>query len=212
MTCHVFQSPIALSSNSALSTISRSTPAIKYNRSIHRYEYDTKEKEWNNIFPTIDLQTSQDDFTLTSFHIHQPGEHTLDGQKYDLEIHFLFQSYKNKDLLVLGFLAKQVCSRQGLKTDQATLFENLVQNKKFKIPKLSPHSFWRYTGSLTGAETNSNENVNWIVSKKILKITREELQFLLSKSRVAKRLQNRSGRDVVFNPSLSQHDFNKKLY
>ena len=193
--CNVFQSPLALSSHFSKSTISFSPSFIKYNRFIKNYKLEKQELEWNHISPSVHLKTNHTHFTLKSFHIHQPGEHSLNHKKYNLELHFVFASDSNSnDLLVLGFLAKEVLFPQ----ESSKIFARLIKNKKFKIPNFLKTSFWRYTGSLTGEENPSTENVNWIVSNKILNITREQLEILFHLSRPSKPLQDRAGREISF--------------
>jgi len=41
------------------------------------------------------------DYTLGQFHTHQPSEHTFDGMRYDMEMHFVHQYGSNTDYLVL---------------------------------------------------------------------------------------------------------------
>jgi len=40
-------------------------------------------------------------YTMAQFHTHQPSEHTFDGMRYDMEMHFVHQQGTNTDYLVL---------------------------------------------------------------------------------------------------------------
>jgi len=40
-------------------------------------------------------------YTMLQFHTHQPAEHTFDGYKHDMELHFVHQQGTNSDYLVL---------------------------------------------------------------------------------------------------------------
>merc|ERR1712119_59000 len=41
------------------------------------------------------------DYTMAQFHSHQPSEHTFDGMRYDMELHFVHQYGTATDYLVL---------------------------------------------------------------------------------------------------------------
>jgi carbonic anhydrase len=41
------------------------------------------------------------EYTMIQFHSHQPSEHTFDGMRYDMELHFVHQQGTNSDYLVL---------------------------------------------------------------------------------------------------------------
>eukprot|EP01061_Rhynchopus_euleeides_P012188 TRINITY_DN21800_c4_g2_i1.p2 TRINITY_DN21800_c4_g2~~TRINITY_DN21800_c4_g2_i1.p2 ORF type:complete len:465 (+),score=135.44 TRINITY_DN21800_c4_g2_i1:124-1395(+) len=50
------------------------------------------------------LQQGAVQYSLASFHIHSPSEHTLDGKAYDMELHFVHADAKGTRFSVVGVL------------------------------------------------------------------------------------------------------------
>ena len=52
------------------------------------------------------LELAEKRYELKQFHFHSPSEHTIDDQRYDMEIHFVHKSLTGKDLAVVALLVK----------------------------------------------------------------------------------------------------------
>ena len=99
-------------------------------------------------------------FKLEQFHFHNPSEHKLDSQTYDMEIHFVHRFESN--YLVLAFFIKKGNTGpfdMALKSNN-----NLNQAIELVLPKKDTNIFYFYPGSLTTKPYSSN--VTWLVFEK----------------------------------------------
>lgn len=104
-------------------------------------------------------------YRLKQFHFHTPSEHTLDGKRYPLEIHFVNQSEDGR-IAVVGVLVEQGAENRAV----AELFDGLPApdgrtelHKEIDLTGVLPvnrHALL-YTGSLTTPPCT--EGVHWIV-------------------------------------------------
>ena len=181
-------------------------------KTVREYKLDEKEKQWE-VKDKIRIEHNDEVYALEQFHFHQPAEHTLNGDKFPLEMHFVFQSTSCPNAtLALAFVAKLICDKQSNKSKNESkhrkddkhdtkpdkprhssrLFRQILNNEAFKIPTFD--GYWSYPGSLTTPPLTNN--VNWIVSNSILKVTESDLKRLVSKE--SRPLQARKGRDIVY--------------
>lgn len=103
-------------------------------------------------------------FTLAQFHVHMPSEHTVGGQRFDGELHFVNKS--GNDIVALGVFLKKGAENATLaalvdgaphdKGEHATSTELDVQSLVPKTLHLA-----RYDGSLTIPPCT--ETVTWLV-------------------------------------------------
>lgn len=220
--CVVFQSPIPLvKSTSAKESILHSSCCSSLvfagrapgDTTIDKYSYDPAEKHWR-VSTVVRVTHNQLEYQLTEFHLHMGGEHTLDGHKYPVEVHFVFES-ANGQVLVLAWLAKpaKVSAKQATKkrakrstaealsgsgvissSSSSSFFRHLLANKPVRIPAVGSH--WNYPGSLTTPPFT--KSVNWLVSSHLLQISAADLEALKPLSKRERPLQQREGRDIAF--------------
>ena len=132
----------------------------------------------------IDGQT----FNLLQFHWHNPGEHTLDGVGFPMEMHLVHQLEEaaepadpvapRPDLLVVGVWIEQ--GRRPHRELQK-IFSRLPRAggtrmvRGFNLTRLLPEDLgsFRYMGSLTTPEFN--EGVQWIVMKEFLNLSPRQI-------------------------------------
>jgi carbonic anhydrase len=135
-------------------------------------------------------------YTLKSFHIHWPSEHTLDGRRFAAEIHLVHWNEKYRDfitaktkfdgLAVLGFFFEiddnskensYLKLFQKVRLDNQKITEtNEVVRLEDVIGKDSDLNVYSYLGSLTTPDCS--ENVLWMISNRTLKIKTSELNEL----------------------------------
>lgn len=135
----------------------------------------------SNSNPTYKNKT----YTLVQFHAHEPAEHTINGIRYPLELHFVHQAADHSNLVVAVFV------QEG---QQNSYFENCLYSKNWlkmvaKIPisifnpeHLYPHnhSYYRYTGSLT--TPLCSEPITWILFRQPITLSKAEIAQYLPKN------------------------------
>lgn len=162
---------------------------LKFQNRIQHYQYDTVKKQWPVLDPQPSLHVNQGEFKLSEFHLHQKGEHKLNGSSFPLEIHFVYLDALGNGL-VLGFVAKRA-------KKSSSLFEKLLNNESLRIPKLQ--NYWIYTGSLTSPpNAPSGVSINWFVARNKLKISKQLLAQFKPLSKPAKPLEERAGRSIGY--------------
>ena len=187
--CLVYQSPISLTSDKKSATFFNSSSIfskIFQGTVINDYKFDEDQKDWN-ILDKIKLENNDQEYRFIQFHFHQPGEHVLNDKSYASELHLVFET-KSGHIFVLAFLI-QLCKKNTSKT-----LRRIINNDRFSIPKVG--NYWSYAGSLTTPPFTNI--ITWNVSDTILRIKKEDLDYLKVKSKGKRPLQERSGRDIVY--------------
>ena len=168
-----YQSPINLTSSNNLNN--KKTDII--------FHYDDYKVEDNTHTIQInDLQSryitiGNKNYSLAQFHFHIPSEHTIDGKKYAMEIHFVHKDDKNK-LAVLGVLIKEGKSNKFIEnilasTDKSN--KSKFSLEEHNIMDLLPENkaYYHYLGSLTTPPCT--EGVNWYVFRNPIEASKEEI-------------------------------------
>lgn len=118
-------------------------------------------------------------YDLFNIHAHTPGEHTIDGHTFPLELHFVHVS-KAGQLAVVGVLVEEGQANGGIielpnANDTSTVDFNLVD--------LIPNNRQRYTydGSLTSPGSNPTtvgcpETVLWSLMKKPIQMSHDQIK------------------------------------
>lgn len=121
-------------------------------------------------------------YYLKQFHFHEESEHSINGVKFPIEIHFLHASpeYGNTVLSILG--------EEGEKDETMTFLESFLpinKGEKKKIERAfdfktvyppSTIEYFTYTGSLTTPPCT--EGVNWIIFKKTVILSKDQVDIL----------------------------------
>ncbi len=120
------------------------------------------------------------EYKLAQFHFHTPSEHQLNGQNYDLEIHFVHKDKSGK-LAVLGVMIQEGKKNQAL----ATFWDSLPNEENEKdgakkaqihLPSLLPQNqlSFHYEGSLTTPPCT--EEVKWIVFEQPIEMSKDQIK------------------------------------
>lgn len=153
-------------------------------------------------------KVGKDIYPLLQAHLHTPSEHTLNGKKFEGEIHFV--NIRNDGrITVVGLLIEpgafnpqiqlmldNTINKPDEKTHNPT---SIVFEPKKLLPKgVGSGKFYTYSGSLTTPPCT--EGVNWYVYEKPITMSAEQLAKLKSFYEGNDRhLQSLNGRELVTN-------------
>lgn len=119
-------------------------------------------------------------FYLRQFHFHAPSEHTVNGEYYPFEAHFVHTDDEG-NIAVIGVLFKlgktnkelqKIWDYMPTKVGQENLLLTKV-NPYLLLPKKK--DYYRYNGSLTTPPCS--EGVRWIIFKEPVEISAEQLNL-----------------------------------
>ncbi|XP_058075634.1 alpha carbonic anhydrase 7-like [Magnolia sinica] len=122
------------------------------------------------------------EYVLRQCHWHSPSEHTVDGQRYNLEVHMVHESL-DKKIAVVGIMYK-IGRRDKFLTelmDYVRAISNSKDAEKVvglvnpKHIKLGSRKYYRYMGSLTTPPCT--EGVTWTIIKKVRTVSREQVRL-----------------------------------
>jgi len=176
------QAPIDISSKG----LAKATTPIK------TYYHDSKAIVVNNGHTIqVDLpdggyaSLSDDDFNILQFHMHAPGEETVDGKRYPFNAHLVHINPGDNEgdtergkLAVIGIFFQEGKENAALKP----IFDvmpaktgKVVMKEKFDVTKLLPKSlaYYSYSGSLT--TPGCNEGVTFYILKTPVEMSSAQL-------------------------------------
>ncbi|KAL2502710.1 Alpha carbonic anhydrase 7 [Forsythia ovata] len=202
------QSPIDLS-NARVKIISQ--PEIRNykpsNATLKNRGYDIS-VSWNDYAGSIFINDME--YRLQQVHWHTPSEHTINGKRYDMELHMVHQSpdltVQNR-IAVIGVLY-QIGRRDEFLSKFKKSISSLIGKKgeERELGIIDPNdiqaesqSYYRYMGSLTTPPCT--EGVIWTVNTKVKSVSRDQIK-LLKKAVLyyakenARPLQPRNDRDI----------------
>jgi carbonic anhydrase len=119
-------------------------------------------------------------YALVQFHFHAPSEHTVDGEHFPMEMHFVHQA-EDGALAVVGVLIEEGAENSSI----APLWEQLAAapgtQATIQIPaEFADHIFsgdptgvYHYRGSLTTPPCS--EGVNWFVRRTPTQLSRDQI-------------------------------------
>lgn len=118
-------------------------------------------------------------YTLVQLHAHEPAEHTMNGVRYPLELHFVHQAADHSHLVVTVFVEE---SKENSYFEKMAILKQLAKNGNqntnisFNPEQLYPHnrSYYRYTGSLTTPPCS--ESVTWILFRQPITLSKAEIE------------------------------------
>ncbi|XP_054814451.1 alpha carbonic anhydrase 7-like [Prosopis cineraria] len=123
-------------------------------------------------------------YRLQQCHWHSPAEHTINGKRFDLEIHLVHQS-KEGQIAVIGVFYRIGMADPFLGTVRDALIR-ISQDREAKVPlgMVDPKSvininrkvYYRYMGSLTTPPCD--ENVVWTIVGQVNFVSREQIELL----------------------------------
>lgn len=133
------------------------------------------------------------DYELVQFHAHEESEHTINGIRYPLELHFVHKAMDGA-ILVIGILVKE--GKENSYFEKLSVFKDIAKNGKettdivFNPEKMFPKNkaYYTYLGSLTTPPCS--DRVKWIVLKNPIEMTEDEIE------NISKYLPKRNNRPI----------------
>jgi carbonic anhydrase len=119
-------------------------------------------------------------YALVQFHFHAPSEHTVDGEHFPMEMHFVHQA-KDGALAVVGVLIEEGAENPGIAPLWAQLAATPGTETTVRIPAgFAEHIFpeyargiFHYNGSLTTPPCS--EGVKWYVRKTPTRFSKDQI-------------------------------------
>ncbi len=119
-------------------------------------------------------------YALVQFHFHAPSEHTVDGEHFPMEMHFVHQAADGA-LAVVGVLIEEGVENPGIAPLWAQLAEAPGTEATVQIPAgFAEHIFsgdakgvYHYSGSLTTPPCS--EGVKWYVRKTPTQFSKDQI-------------------------------------
>lgn len=113
------------------------------------------------------------DFELAQFHYHADSEHTVDGEHYPIEMHFVNKAQDGR-LAVVAVFFEEGAANQGFQQ----VLDNISNETTEPITNLYDMipenlSYYHYLGSLTTPPLT--ENVEWYILKDTVQVSAEQI-------------------------------------
>ena len=120
------------------------------------------------------------EYTLAEAHWHNPSEHTVEGERFALEMHLVHRRGES-EIAVVGVLYRLGQANAAIQTliDMGPQpGQNMESPSPLEATAYLPekNSYYRYSGSLTTPPYT--EGVKWMVMSEIQEISREQVQQL----------------------------------
>ncbi len=152
-------------------------------------------------------------YALLQFHFHAPSEHTVDGEHFPMEMHFVHQA-EDGALAVVGVLVEEGAPNPGIAPLWAQLAEapgteTTVEIRAEFAEPVFPNvgtGFYHYVGSLTTPPCS--EGVKWYIRKTFTSLSKEQIAaFTAVYDHNNRPVQARNDRALYLdeNPTVSIH-------
>jgi len=140
----------------------------------------TVEAEWEGpVVAQLSGEPLNGSYVLQQVHFHSPSEHTINGQRFDLEMHFVHQRSSDNQTAVASLLLQRSSDESTLLSPLAPFLYNVSLEKESVHPEWSDRlslillpyfeDFYVYNGSLTAPPCS--ENVQWVIASTVAQIS-----------------------------------------
>ncbi|XP_022851010.1 alpha carbonic anhydrase 7-like [Olea europaea var. sylvestris] len=129
------------------------------------------------------IQINGTEYQLKQCHWHSPSEHTLNGKRFDMEVHLVHESMDNRTA-VLGIMYK-IGRPDSFLSMMKQHLEAIVDTHNVersvgvidpKLLKLGSRKYYRYIGSLTVPPCT--QDISWTIVRKVRTVTREQVKLI----------------------------------
>ncbi|KAL4560475.1 hypothetical protein LXL04_032627 [Taraxacum kok-saghyz] len=177
------QSPIDMSSRRVGMVVNANKLDRNYkscDATIHNRGHDIM-LQWEGDAGSIRINGTE--YALKQAHWHSPSEHSINGRRYDMELHLVHLSIDNKIavIAVLYNIGKPDHFLTKLAVNITAMIDQKGEHGHCGIidPKeilMSNRRYYRYIGSLTVPPCT--EGVVWTISKKIRTVSKDQVKLL----------------------------------
>ncbi|KMS97056.1 hypothetical protein BVRB_7g179170 [Beta vulgaris subsp. vulgaris] len=138
------------------------------------------ELEWEDDSSRIQINGTE--YILRQSHWHSPSEHTINGKRYDMELHMVHQSRDNQTAVIgllykIGkpnhFLSKLMNNIRLISETTLELDVGIINPSRIKM---GGRKYYRYLGSLTTPPCT--EGVIWTLNTQIGTVSEEQVSLL----------------------------------
>ncbi|CAA0806243.1 Alpha carbonic anhydrase 7, partial [Striga hermonthica] len=162
------------------------------------------------------IEINGTEYQLQQCHWHSPSEHTINGRRFDMEIHLLHRSIDNQTA-VIGVMYK-IGRPNSFLTMMKHHLNALAETRDVEravgiidpeLIKFGSRKYYRYIGSLTTPPCT--ENVIWTIVRKVRTVSREQVELIRNSvhddtETNARPIQPMNDRTVeLYRPSDRQH-------
>ncbi|KAI3842649.1 hypothetical protein MKX03_027313 [Papaver bracteatum] len=125
-------------------------------------------------------------YALDRVHWHSPSEHTINGKRYDLELHMVHKNVRLQKVAVVAVLYT-ICT--GCEDSFLSMLQDAIRDisaggeKKVSVGLVDPNDidmgsreYYRYMGSLTTPPCT--EGVIWTIKKQVMTVSEEQVMSL----------------------------------
>ncbi|KAI3913502.1 hypothetical protein MKW98_003981 [Papaver atlanticum] len=122
-------------------------------------------------------------YALDQVHWHSPSEHTINGERYALELHMVHKNLRLRKVAVVAVLYR-ICA--GCENSFLSMLEDAIRDisagteKKVSVGLVNPNDinvgcreYYRYKGSLTTPPCS--EGVIWTIKKQVMTVSKEQV-------------------------------------
>jgi len=172
------QSPINLSTEQVLRK--KITISCHHETSTFNANHTGRTIEWSDTTTSNKLRISDEIYILANFHLHIPSEHTINGERSNIEFQFVHYHEETGAVAIVALLFKVGEKNDFFETLCTALpFHNSEKSKRtsvnLNLAKFEGKHFY-YRGSLT--RPPCTEGVHWFVRRKMHQISAWQLKQL----------------------------------
>lgn len=173
------QSPINITQ-----VISKELPQITLDYlPVEMYVYNTDINVFLKPNAEISFEYEGGRFRLIEVHMHQPGEHTIDGKTFPMEIHYVHQAPNNQFMVIAQLVNIGPKSKPFEKLlVQMSLAKGQIGRTQVEFGYnpadmiAKNHDYYTYEGSLTTEPCA--QNVKWMVLKDVIQVSQGQVDVL----------------------------------
>lgn len=173
------QSPINIETSQVIEDQQITDVTMNYQPTAFSFSNNGHTIQANPLTSDNSFVIDSQEYKLVQFHFHTPSEHQLNGQNFDMEIHFVHKDAQDK-LAVLGVMVKEGAANPYLEKawdviPTAETTKDVQLTEPIDIMSLLPKdkNSFRYNGSLTTPPCS--EAVKWVVLDNPIEMSKEQI-------------------------------------